>query len=700
TSLTVRFTQNVEKMNAELVTGDYFRAAGIAPVLGRPLTPADGRAGANPVALASYGLWVNRYQRSPSILGSTVWLNNVAFTIVGVMPQGYQGMLLDWYGNCSFWAPLTQVTRFFPANSLRDFKNQRGLQMLMMFVRLHRGVNFPQLQAALDVLSARVEKLDYSLRALPANEARFWPGSRAATVRFLWMLVAISAMLLAIACFSLAGLLLARTATRQREIGVRFAVGAGRARVLQQLTTESLVLAALAAVLAIPVAAGITLWLRHHQIANGFHLALNLNLDWRALAVGAGVGLLTGALAGIVPAWRASHGDLSRSLRASRASLRELFIGAQVAYAMAALVAALLLGQSLHDLGKTRLGFDPRGILTGEVEGFSKSKKDMHRIAQNVLSDLRSQTAGAALARDSFPTMLRVNIQVRTDDAQQWRPALLESVSGGYFELLRIPVLSGRSFRPRDTQESQPVAIVNQTAARLLWPGENPVGHKIRWKQEKLGREVVGVVDDARYRPLADDEGPQPYLFIPLWQDSSVSFTVHVRTPGPPLQFAGTLRRIIAQAAPDLPVPDIHTLQQQVDGGLLQMQTAAQAVAAVCALAALLALAGIFAAGAYRIAQRKKEIAIRIAVGADPGRVILKFARRGFLTGVIGAGAGILPAIWEARLLRASIPGTGAPEVMLFVLAGTALVAAASAASWFAARRIACVQPADILRVQ
>ncbi len=257
----VRLTQGLESMNVDMVTGDYFRAAGIAPALGRPLVPGDNRPGAAPVALASYALWENRYQRSPSILGSTVWIGRVAFTIVGVMPQGYQGMLLDWYSDSSFWVPLTHFNRLVPTNQAPDYENRRDAQMLMMLVRLRPGVSLQRFQSALDVLASYVAASpDYRFLALPASQARFWPAYRAGTVRFLWLLIAVAATALAIACFNLASLLLARAAARQQEIAARLALGAGRLRLVRQLLIENGVLAASACALSVPVALGLAAW--------------------------------------------------------------------------------------------------------------------------------------------------------------------------------------------------------------------------------------------------------------------------------------------------------------------------------------------------------------------------------------------------------------------------------------------------------
>jgi hypothetical protein len=224
----VRLAEGTERLNSELVTPDYFTVTGVAPALGRPLSREDHRPGAPPVALASYSLWENRYQRSPAILGSIAWIDGVPFTMVGVMPRGYGGSLLDWQVDPSFWIPLAQIGQMLPRFRSLDYENRREMQWLMTIARLRPGVSLTQLQAGADTLAARVtERPDVAFVALPANQARFFPGHRAGTVRIVWILIAVSLAALVIACFNLANLLLARAAARQKEIAARQALGAG-----------------------------------------------------------------------------------------------------------------------------------------------------------------------------------------------------------------------------------------------------------------------------------------------------------------------------------------------------------------------------------------------------------------------------------------------------------------------------------------
>jgi predicted permease len=703
----VRLTGGLESMNVDLVTGEYFRAAGIVPALGRPLGPEDDRPGADPVALASYPLWKNRFQSSPSILGSVVSIGGVSFTIVGVMPKGYQGMLLDWYSDSSLWVPLANFHRLL---TTVDFENRRDVPMLMMLARLRPGIGIERFQAALDVLASRVadslgksSNPDYRFIALPASQARFWPAYRASTVRFLWLLIAVAATALAIACFNVASLLLARAAARQQEIAARLALGAGRPRLVQQFLIENGVLTACACILSVPVAMALAAWFPGVQITRGLTMALKLTTDLKPLGLGMAAGLVTSILSGIVPALRAARGDVVKRRRTGRATLQDLFSAAQVACAMMALAGAALLGENIRHLGSVPLGYETHGVLLASLDlftGLKPNRDAAERVSHVLLTDIRAQAQGAALAWQVLPTRFKTTLDVQTDGGKR-TPIPFNWVSDGYFELLRMPIIEGRGIMPGDDRKSQPVVVMNRSAAAFFWPGENPIGRRLRVTSEPVAREVVGVVEETRYRPLGEKQTPVPYIFLPMFQrESLLPFEIHVRTPGDPLAFAKTLRQIVARAAPDAPLYDLQTLNDFAQTGLMQMRVAAQAAGAVSLLGVLLAIAGIFASGAYRVARRKKEIAIRIAIGAEPRRVIRSFATHGLWVGVTGACLGLMPAIWGVALLRSSIPGVEPAGFPLFAAAGGALVLAAAGAAFAAASRIARVHPADALRVQ
>ena len=709
----VRLAEATERMKSEMVTGDYFRTAGVTPALGRALTPGDEEPGAAPVALISYALWESRYRKSPSALGSVAWIDSVAFTIVGVMPRGYGGTLLDWYANPSLWLPLPQVRQILPPFRQLDYQNRRDMQWLMIIARLRPGAGSGQLQAAGNALVAKApgrRDSSFSLVALPSNEARFFPGHRLSTVRMLWILFAVSLAALAIACFNLANLLLAHAASRQREIGLRLALGAGRFRLVRQTAMENAVLAGCACALGLPMAFGLTGAAQAFQ--NAFGLSLNLALDVRALAASALAGLATAIVAGSLPAWSSSQVHLAgliqgamrgRALRSSRIGLRDVFLTAQVACALVALVAASMVFQSLRKRAAVTLGFDPRGILVGEVDAVSAGLPEAQRetVYRTLLAETRSEARAAALASNTIPTGIDSRTEVAVNgSAGPWTPINSIDVSDGYFQLLQIPVIAGREILPGDTAQSQPVAVVTQAAARLLWPGQNPIGRHLRLRGEPDDREVVGLVADVRYRPLAAAESAEPMAFLPIFQRNAPVATIHALTPAEPRSFIPALRRIVARTVVDLPLSDVQPLEERVQSGLAQVRLVSQATEVVGMVGVVLALGGILAAGAYRIARRKREIAIRIAVGAQPRNVIRVFVAHGLLVGFAGSAAGLFPAIWASALLRSSLRGIESPGTLLFAVSGIVLTLASGGAAWVASRRISQVHPADVLRMQ
>jgi len=699
-------------MYGELVTGDYFRTAGVAPVLGRPLGREDEAPGAPPVALISYSLWETRYQKNPSALGSVTWIDDLPFTVAGIMPRGYGGTLLDWYANPSFWIPLAKVRQMLPSFQRLDYENLREMQWLMIIARLRAGAGSGQLQSAANAVSAKAGRRDisFSFVALPSNEARFFPGHRLGAVRILWMLFAVSVAALAIACFNLANLLLARATSRQRETGLRLALGAGSFRLLRQFAIENAVLAGCACALGLPMAFG--LMGASQSFQDAFGLSLNLDPDGKALALSVLAGLATAILAGSAPAWMSSRIDLvsmikdglsRRGSAVLRLSLRDVFLATQVACAMVALVAAVLVFQSLRERASVPLEYDPRGILVGEVDAISARlpEGERERVYRTLLADSRSESRGAALASQTIPTGVDSRIDVMVDGAVgQWTQIESIGVSDGYFRLLNASVISGREILPGDNAHSQPVAMLSQAAAHLFWPGQNPIGRHLRIRGELADREVVGLVADIRYRPLGDADAAVAIAFLPIFQRNTPVATIYVRTPAEPKAFITELRRIVARTAGDMPLSGVQPLEARVQSGLSQVRLVSQAIGAVGAVGVALALGGILAAGAYRVAQRKREIAIRIAIGAEPRGVVQAFVARGLVVGFIGSAAGLLPAIWASDLLRSSLRGVDAPGPLLFAISALALMLASGAASWAAARRIAQIQPAEVLRMQ
>ena len=421
--------------------------------------------------------------------------------------------------------------------------------------------------------------------ALAARQARFFPAYREAAVRYMSLLAAVSAAVLLIACFNLMNLLLGLAAAREREIATRLALGAGRGRMVRQAATEAFVLTLSAIALSLPAGLWITDWLGAFGRISIVSLNLNLAPDLRALAWSAGGALAIGMTIGGLTALRAGRLDLASGLRGASArpafprlagiGLRDLFVGSQVACAMVVLIAAVTLAGSLVQWRRQRLGFDPGSTLLATVD-ITRSPAELHRLCGELLDALRGgRFESAALVWDPLPGNTRWTRQLNAPGS-----AALEVegnvVSDGYFEAARMPMEAGRTFLPSDDATAQPAIILNRSAAGLLWPHQNPLGRSVRISGEPAARQVIGVVADAQYHPLS--ETPVPYFFLPMAQAVRPEFTIFVRTAGPPAAFAPVLRQTVTRLAPDAPLSDVRSGEEQVDAGTKQIRVAAAGV--------------------------------------------------------------------------------------------------------------------------
>jgi putative ABC transport system permease protein len=715
--LTCDLARSPERVATELATGDYFRTLGVPPSRGRTFGPDDDRPGAQPVTLISDALWESRFQRSAAALGSSILVANVPVTIVGVMPRGFEGTLLDWGAPPALWMPMALLPRVSPPFAALDFRNRRDMRWLMMTARLKPGATIPALQAALDVLQARLATADPKLYAdahfvaLAAQKARFFPAYREAAVRYMSLLAAVSAAVLLIACFNLMNLLLGLAAMRERELATRLALGAGRGRIVLQAVTEAFALTLSANAISLPIGLWLTGWLGAFGRISIVSLNLNLTPDPRALAWSAGAALAIGMVIGGLTALRSGRIDLVNGLRGAGArpafprlagiGLRDLFVGSQVACAMVVLVAAVTLAGSLLGWQRSQLGFDPGGTLlaTLDTAGAARSPRDLHQFCRELLEQLREgRFEGAALISEPLPGNIRWTRELAAPGSAATQEVEGNAVSDGYFQLTRMPIEAGRAFLPSDDDAAQPVVILNRSAADLLFPRQNPVGRSLRIAGESSDRQVIGISAGAQYHPLSDV--PTPYFFVPMAQVVRPQFTICVRTAGPPAAFAPALRQTVARLAPGTPLFDIRTGEEQVASGSKQIRVAALTCGVLAFVGTLLALAGLFAITAWRVAEQRRDIAIRVAVGAQSRRVLAGFAVRAFATGALGAAAGAGISAWTVTLLRSSVAGVTQPGLELYLAAGVLLLALVSVACVLPARQALRIDPAALLRVQ
>ncbi|HSG40250.1 MAG TPA: ADOP family duplicated permease, partial [Thermoanaerobaculia bacterium] len=549
---------------------------------------------------------------------------------------------------------------------------------------------------------------------VPLLQTSVHPDERGIYVRAGALLASMVGLVLLIACANVANMLLVRASGRRREIAVRLALGAPRGRLIRQLLTESLVLALLAGALGLLIAAWAQRLIAAFQIPF-LPETLDFGLDGRVLAFTLGLSLLTGFLFGLVPALQSSRPSLVPALKQGadaspgspgrKLGLRQILVAAQVSLSLVALIAALLFLRSLTNAQRIEPGFDrerlllvsfnldnlgydePRGeaLLTGLVERVKS------------LPGVRSAAVGENLALYDSGLYRTATIEGQSEEDG---PVIAQtnSVDSGYFETMGIRILQGRPFTEADRSGVKRVAIVNKTMAEEGWPGQNPVGRRLRLKPTDDVFEVVGVAADIKYNTLGED--PKSYLYMPIQQTYSPAVTLHVRTSGAPADLAGDVRGVVREMAPGLPAPEVQTMDDVIDALLWAPRAGATLLTVFGTVALLLALIGIYGVTSYLVSQRRREIGIRMALGARRSDVLRFFLGRGMAVVAAGLVIGLLSALALSRLAASLLFGIQARDPLAFGAAALVLALTALLANYVPARRAAAVPPVEVIRQQ
>jgi predicted permease len=720
--------EETELASGELVSGNYFDVLGVAPALGRSLTPVDDRVpGAHAVAVLSHGYWARRFGSDPSIVGRTITINGQTLSVVGVSGAGFSGIQPG--RPADLFVPLmmkAQMTPFW--DGLEDPKDY----WLQIVGRLKPGISRRQAEAALAPVY-RPLLADMLPRITGWDEARrqrfldkrilLSPGARGRAVLRdgigtpLVSLMGMVALVLLIACSNLAGLLAARGAARQREYGIRLAIGASRAQLLRQSIVECLLFAFSGGALGLIVA----VWTLHALTsvfpADADLRQLAAQIDPRTVCFAAVISLAAGVLFGISPALRAARLDPARTLagqgRGSTSPGREVLrfrqwlVSAQVALTLVLLVVAGLFVRSLRNLGRVELGFRPDHVigfsLSPALNGYPADRaaalaRDLTQRLQG-LSGVRSASAAelATLTGDTQGSNVRAEGADPGSGAEDH--VRRNWVGPDYFATLGIPLVSGREFTWRDDASAPAVAIVNESLARRFFGDRSPLGARLNFTASKPPTpiEIVGVVRDSKAAGVSEKR--QPFVYAPYLQDSKLGeLTFYVRSVKDPEALASAVREEARRLDPRLPVYGLKTLAKQVDDSLVSERLIVILSACFGGLAALLAAIGIYGVLAFAVGERRREIGVRIALGADPSSV------RRLVLGEVGrfllAGAAIgLPAAYAlGRFVESILYGVDAADPQVFA-AGTALMAAvALAAAWPPALRAARTNAVEALR--
>ncbi len=713
-----------EALRVNLVTGDYFRVLGIAPRAGRAVLVDDDRSGASPVAVISDGYWARQFDRSPAAIGREIRLNGSAFTIAGIAPRGFTG---DWVGwPTDVWVAAAAAPGIFPA---ADGDVASRIQYKLI-ARLADGVAPAQARAAADPLYRQMQ-LAPPLRSGVSRDARLelvsaargYSPQRASLNQALTILVCTVALTLLVICGNLANLLLVRTATRDRELAVRLSLGATRWRLVRQLMTENFLLTALGAVGGLLVAAwgtdGLASFVRSAPvatIADGTPaLELDATLDWRVIGFTIVLALAVGALFGLFPAVRGSRSLLlpvlnRRSSEAPRLSrrprARTVLIVGQIAASTMLLIGTGLFMRSVSALRSEHLGFDRQQLLlvwtlpgpTGRRGPALEALWDSVRDRLSAITGVESVAASVEGVLGPAPGGGPL-VRVDGSDATPIRIQKTMTVGAGFFRTVGQSLLEGRDFTSGDRDDAPPVVIVSDSFARRAFGGVHAIGRRIRIAGAPSALEIVGVVADARH--AGPRTPPGPMLYYPPGQNLqrlSRSMCVAVRSTIPAASLALTIRRELRELEPSLPVLRIDTVEGQLSSLLFQERLITRLSAFFATLAMLLTALGLYAVLTFATERRRREIGIRLALGASPLIVLRGVIRDG--TALVGAGLalGIPGGVLALRLVSSRLFGVAVADPMTIAVSAAVLIAIAELAVYAPARRAAQVDPAIALR--
>ncbi len=714
-----------ENIHGMLVSGQFFPALQTAPLNGRYLTPADDQPGGSPDGLAvviSEPFWETWFDRDPDVVGRKLVIANTPFTVVGVMPKKFIGA--DPTQSPAIFAPLSADPIIDAPRNHIDAGTHAW--WITVMARLQPHVSLQQANAALLAVSGPILHESTSDSSYLASEEKAYfhfiaePGSRGFTyARFLFRkpLVAMFSMcggILLLACLNLTSLLMARGAARERELATRLALGATRRRLIHQLLMESLLIAIAGTVLGLALAPvvshSLTAMLTRGNIATG--ATLDTSLDMRVFLFAAFLAAAAAVLIGLVPALQATGGDLNEHIKEGqhankphdrRKLLPRVLMASEVALALLLVTGAGLLATSLVRLYKSGEGFDPAGLvnITFSMDKQQLEGNQLMQLYQQI-GDALSHQPGVKNA--SFEFIIPLSHRGWND--RYMTPAgnsllmWMNSVGPRYFETMRIPLFTGREFAWSDTNASGPKIILNQSAAKLLFPGRDALGQQVINQHDKTAYEVVAIVGDAKYR---DMRSPAPAIgYVPIMQDpqKKPSLTAVVRVEGPQAPIAGAARALASRLAPAIPAPIVTTVDEIVDNslGAERMMAVLALFFAACAL--LVTAIGLYGTLAYAAARRTNEIGIRMALGAQRSRVMAMIFRQNAVIAIIGSAAGLLAAILASRALASFLYETSPRDPWVFIASVAALATIASAASLIPALRAARIEPITAIRYE
>jgi macrolide transport system ATP-binding/permease protein len=706
----------------QVVSANYFDVLQVKPVLGRTFAAdEDKTAGANAVVVFSNALWQERFGSDPNIVGKTVRLNNRQYEIIGVAPDYFHGtkfaLALD------FWTPISMAEEI---RRSPDLLEDRGSHWMNVVGRLKPGVSLEQASAEISAIAGRINQAypddrssSTTAKVMTETDGRFEDmGGVFKSGGAIAM--AISSLILLIACANVANLMLARAAARRKEIGIRLALGANRARLIRQLLTESLLLAVMGGGLGLLLAVWIT------DLMQGFVPVLEYTivkdffaLDSRALVFTLVVSLATGLVFGLAPAWQSSNPDVvpvlkglaevPRRRKFGRLTLRNGLVVAQVALSLVVLVCGGLFIKSFRQAQTMDPGFtNPNGLIVSlnpslvgyddeQSRNFYRQLMDRTRSLPGVAAASVARTMPLGDSSNSNGPVLKEGETLARGSAG--RTIMTNVVGPGFFNTMQIPFAEGRDFDDRDHLKSQRVVVVNQRMAEMLWPGESAVGKRIFIGAESRDAlEVIGVVKTGKYRSLAED--PKPFFYYTLGQRRPANMALVVRGNVDPRSLVGAIRGQVQALDRRVPVYAVKTMADHMTYALWAPNMAASFSLAFGLLAVLLSAVGLYSVMAYVVSQRTREVGIRMALGANRSHVLKMITTQGMWLAGVGVVIGLVLSLALVRVLSSVLIGVSGYDPLIFVLVPLLLASVAFVASYLPARRAAKVNPLVALRYE
>jgi putative ABC transport system permease protein len=710
-----------ERTIMTVTSGNYFATLRIDAALGRVYTPEEGGIGGEAVIVLDHAYWQNRFGGDPSVVGQTVTINDLPVTVIGVTPESFQGT--QGFVRAMAYVPFS--TREQLEYDFKEYLEERGSRGWNVVARLQKGVSLDEARAAVSTMAANLEKeypeVNDQMRAnvFPEPQARLEPAAADYLPPVVAIFMVLVSLVLLIACANAANLLLARASERRREMALRSALGAGRARVMRQFLTESLLISIAGGAAGLVMAFWAGNFLSSIRVASDLPLQFDFSMDYRVFGYAFLVALVAGVITGLAPGFHAARANIVDALKeggrtgagSARQPLRSILVAAQVAISLVLLVCTALFLQSMRHVTETDPGFQMQNRVMLTVDTTLRNYEDEKGRAffRDLLDRVRTLPGVRSAATARFIPMGYENSAYRIyvegegeglTEEQDSSQVFYNNVSPDYFTTMGIPILEGRAITEQDNEDARMVAVVNEKMAEQFWPDGNPMGKRFSVEgPDGPFWEVIGIAKQGFY--LIPGEPPVPFFYRPLEQALRLQQTLFVHAQGEPTNLLPAIREEIRALDADMPIFDVRTLESHVKEGkaVLLFHIPAQLVGAFATIGAVLAALGLYGVIAYSVTQRTHEIGIRVALGASSSSIVRLVLSKGVLLGALGIGLGVLLAIAVTSTFAFLLVGVSAKDPTTYVVVSLLVMAVALTACFIPARfRAARIDPVIALR--